>query len=226
MKAHLNYLKYVLRHKWFVFQACLKLGVPLLIAIFHDWDKFLPDEWFPYVHTFYAPNGSKQYKESTAFAYAWMLHQHRNKHHWQYWLKLHIPTPETDAMLPESDYLMWDRGELQRIVMRNSGNHEWLELQDIYPKDWITVTADPMPDVYRREMLADWRGAGKALGFPDTTNWYFNNRDKMKLHPDTRKWIEDQLGYEDYLDMIQAVTNNVSPEEVKRQRLLRVAKTL
>jgi hypothetical protein len=52
----------------------------------------------------------------------------------------------------------------------------------------------PMPDKYRREMLADWRGAGMALGKPDTAGWYQANKDKMHLHPDTRAWIEQQLG--------------------------------
>jgi hypothetical protein len=52
-----------------------------------------------------------------------------------------------------------------------------------------------MPDKYRREMLADWRGAGRALGKPDTQAWYAANRDKMKLHPETRAWIEQQLGF-------------------------------
>lgn len=52
----------------------------------------------------------------------------------------------------------------------------------------------PMPDKYRREMLADWRGAGMALGKPDTKAWYLANKDKMHLHPETRAWIEQQLG--------------------------------
>lgn len=170
IKRHWKYLSYVMRHKWFVFQACLELRVPLFIAIFHDWDKFMPDEWIPYVNAFYDKNGNKQYKEFPAFSVAWNAHQKRNKHHWQYWL------------------LTWDRGETEPL---------------------------PMPDVYRREMLADWRGAGKALGFPNTIEWYAKNHDKMKLHPETRKWIEDQLHFEDF---IEAVTNNISVEEVQRQR--------
>ena len=84
MRRHWQYLKYVLRHKWFVFQAGLKIGVPIFILIFHDWDKFLPDEWFPYARTFYKSNGEKHYENSIEFARAWMKHQHRNKHHWQY----------------------------------------------------------------------------------------------------------------------------------------------
>jgi hypothetical protein len=53
----------------------------------------------------------------------------------------------------------------------------------------------PMPDRYRREMLADWRGAGRAIsGKDDTLAWYMKNRKRLMLHPDTRNWIEWQLG--------------------------------
>jgi len=172
MRAHLFYLKYVLRHKWHVFWACIDMGVPLLIALFHDWDKFLPDEWFAYVHTFYAPDGTKQYKESTDFARAWMLHQHRNKHHWQYWLVVCIPSHNTAISLPETDYLVWDRGNAQRIVKRNSGSSEWYELQDPFPSDYVIIDPHtPMPDVYLREMLAALIGAGKELGFSKSREW-------------------------------------------------------
>jgi hypothetical protein len=161
MMRHWQYLKYVLRHKWFVFEECLKLGVPLWIAIFHDWDKFLPDEWMPYARFFYNADGSKvQRRDSTgyykptdtgdhAFDYAWLLHQKRNKHHWQWWC---------------------------------------------LPEDSGTFKVLPMPEVYCKEMLADWRGAGRAQGTPDTVAWYIANKDKMHLHPYTRQWIELQLG--------------------------------
>ncbi len=186
------YLKYVLRHKWFVFVNCIKLGVPIWIAIAHDWDKFLPDEWLPYARCFYATDGSKQYVESVDFAHAWMLHQHRNKHHWQYWLWIQMDSQNCAIELRKTDYLVWDRGNAQRVVKRNSGPNDWLELQEPYPGD-SACCPDPMPDVYRREMLADWRGAGMALGFPDTLGWYTKNRDNLKLHPETRAWIEAQL---------------------------------
>ncbi len=162
MKAHFAYLKYVLRHKWFVLLAGLDLGVPLLMLIFHDWDKFLPDEWFPYVRYFYNPDGTKAdrrdkngyYDAARAldehFNFAWLLHQKRNKHHWQWWI------------LPLDD-----------------GGFKTL----------------PMPNVYRREMLADWRGAGRALGFPKTWEWYEKNKDKMQLDEATRIWIEIEIGF-------------------------------
>ena len=62
------------------------------------------------------------------------------------------------------------------------------------PKDDGGVEILPMPDKYRKEMLADWRGAGRAQGYGDNTNeWYKVNRNKMQLHPETRAWIEYQL---------------------------------
>jgi hypothetical protein len=189
MRRYLVYLRAVLRHKRFVFEECLKLGVPFWIALLHDWDKFLPDEFIPYARCFYKPDGSSQYVESTAFAGAWMLHQHRNKHHWQYWLKTcNIPLPETNV-------LVWDRGNSSLVVGYN-----------VYDWDDVVSVREPMPDVYRREMLADWRGAGRAYwneekeGRPwspdETKTWYLERRDMFTrfLHPETRAWVDMQLG--------------------------------
>jgi len=53
----------------------------------------------------------------------------------------------------------------------------------------------PMPDRYRKEMLADWRGAGRAYGNQDTVGWYVKNRDQIQLDGITRDWIEIQLGW-------------------------------
>lgn len=186
IRRHLAYLKYVLRHKWFVFQECRKLDVPLWIAVVHDWDKFLPDEWFPYARTFYKSDGSKQYVESPEFARAWALHQKRNRHHWQYWLSVGF------SRIRNSDrYMVWDRGTLSAIERDGKG---WREIP--LATERCDVFAEPMPDRDRREMLADWRGAGRAImgDKSDTREWYLKNAKNMILHPDTRRWIEDQLG--------------------------------
>jgi len=52
----------------------------------------------------------------------------------------------------------------------------------------------PIPDRYRRELLADWIGAGKAYRGPGAAEYYEKNRHKIYLHPETRRWLEDQLG--------------------------------
>jgi len=157
---HLQYLSYMLRHKWFVFLECCKLGIPLL-GIIHDWSKFLPSEWLPYADYFYG-KGKKGIKEDKdeisyyktentndfSFNFAWLLHQKRNKHHWQWWI------------------LQEDNGG--KVVF-------------------------PMPLKYRKEMLADWKGTGRAQGAPNTSAWYRNNRHKMLLDEQTRQWIEKAL---------------------------------
>jgi hypothetical protein len=99
VKRHWLYFKYVLAHKWWVFRACRHFKVPLLQALVHDWHKFLPSEWFPYVRTFYLEDGTKRYVETEEFAYAWNLHQKRARHHWQFWL------------------ITWDRGSTTPLEM-------------------------------------------------------------------------------------------------------------
>lgn len=153
MKAHYQYLRYVLRHKWYVFNACLHYRI-LWRGIKHDWTKFLPVEWFPYVRFFYGDNSSREDYDPASgespldFEMAWNHHQKHNDHHWQYWIRL------------------GDDGTTRLL---------------------------PMPDKARREMVADWIGAGLALGKPRIWEWYEANKHKMQLHPDTRAWVEGQM---------------------------------
>ena len=74
-----KYLKYVIRHKWFVFLECC---------------KFRPSEFIPYARYFYGnyPDYWEKIKGlctqdiKQRFDKAWLLHIHRNPHHWQYWI--------------------------------------------------------------------------------------------------------------------------------------------
>ena len=176
MVKHLKYLSYVMRHKWFVFVECCKLGIPF-VGIVHDISKLRPSEWFPYTETFYGVkikncydcirvlgnqcgvNGSgidlgrcapecKDFATS-AYSLAWLKHQHRNPHHWQHW----ILTQDED----------------EPIILE-------------------------MPIRHRKEMLADWRGAGRAQGFGDNTKaWYEDHKHDMVLGLFTRQWIEKNI---------------------------------
>ena len=169
MKKHWQYLKYIARHKWFVFVAGLRTGAPIWNLLIHDWTKFLPSEWFPYVRQFYGgphkPHAEKSNCEKTyhgdyawktseegvqlAFDIAWLHHQNRNKHHWQYWV------------------LTRDTGETVALIR---------------------------PIRFVREMVADWAGAGRAItGKWDVCGWYAKNKSRMILHSDTRLHVEQLL---------------------------------
>lgn len=87
IKQHLSYLKYVLKHKWFVYIAGRRIGLSFWQSFQHDLSKFRFSEWFAYADTFYNPDGSRKiYAETPEFQKAWLYHQHRNLHHWQSWL--------------------------------------------------------------------------------------------------------------------------------------------
>jgi hypothetical protein len=84
--------------------ACFKVGL-YWQGLMHDLSKFRPSEFFPYANYFYgkpnsyfeavskygcyeaAPWGSlKEDIIQDRFDFAWLLHQKRNPHHWQYWI--------------------------------------------------------------------------------------------------------------------------------------------
>jgi hypothetical protein len=77
---HLRYLRYLIRHKWFVLVAGIKIGAPLWRLLTHDLSKFRPGEWWPYLQQFYGT------PDEARFNVAWLAHQHRNPHHWQHWI--------------------------------------------------------------------------------------------------------------------------------------------
>lgn len=91
---HLRYASYVLRHKWYVGIECFRQGL-YWRGLLHDWHKLLPSEWFPYAEHFHGRRAGTQ-RDSTgyykptdtgdaAFDFAWLLHQKRADHHWQWW---------------------------------------------------------------------------------------------------------------------------------------------
>lgn len=93
---YIKYFCYVLRHKWFVFWVCLRFRL-VWLGIIHDWSKLLPDEFIPYARHFYGKSGIKEGRDESGyykptdtgdldFDFAWLLHQKRNKHHWQWWV--------------------------------------------------------------------------------------------------------------------------------------------
>lgn len=52
------------------------------------------------------------------------------------------------------------------------------------------VEPQPMPYKYILEMVADWRGAGRAFGNNNTKAWYIKNKNKIILHPRTKHAVE------------------------------------
>jgi len=97
-KMYFKYFKYVFRHKYYVMKECFKMGL-YWQGIVHDLSKFLPSEAKAYANFFSGDNENKSLFAGK-FKYAWLYHQKRNKHHWQYWVLLEDVNRETLLKIP------------------------------------------------------------------------------------------------------------------------------
>lgn len=86
MRRNIAYFKYVIKHKWFVLLASIKIGVSIKLALIHDLSKFTSKEWGPYAKTFFDSTGNSRFKKAKGFDLAWSSHFTHNPHHWNYWL--------------------------------------------------------------------------------------------------------------------------------------------
>jgi len=50
-----------------------------------------------------------------------------------------------------------------------------------------------IPEVYCKEMVADWNAMSRARGKSDCMGWYESQRDTIKLHPTSRQLIESLI---------------------------------
>jgi len=102
MGKYWTYFKYIMEHKKNVFLECCKEGM-YWHALVHDNSKLRLSEFIPYAIFFTVKNRvARNYnirdEVDTNFLKGWLLHQKRNKHHWNYWVSINrqnelIPLP-------------------------------------------------------------------------------------------------------------------------------------
>ncbi len=106
------------------------------VEIKHDASKSDPDEYDAYDAYFYGNNRS--YAVVEVFNRAWLLHIHRNPHHWQHWVLIN-DDPDEGELLLEMPYnyiiemicdwwsFSWQKGDLSEIF-------DWYEEHSAYIK--------------------------------------------------------------------------------------------
>jgi len=160
---YLLYLKYLLRHKWFVSIECWKRGLYFL-GLIHDFSKFLPSEFFPYVRFFHGEDATQEARESRYqsinhaqryFQRAWQLHLMRNQHHWQNWMNF--------------------QDEGTRII---------LEMPKKYAVEMVC-------DWIGAGRAQGYYNCNKPM--EEVNAWYKKNKNRIILHPNTRDFIETLL---------------------------------
>ena len=111
----------------------------------HDASKSNPDEYEAYDAYFYVRNKSHAVVE--AFNKAWLLHIHRNPHHWQYWV-LNNDDPDEGEVVLEMPFnyiiemicdwwaFSWQKGDLSEIFSWYDDHQAYIKL---HPKTRQTV---------------------------------------------------------------------------------------
>lgn len=87
-----GHLHTINKHRWKVFQLCLKAHIPLQ-GLTHDLSKYSPVEFFEGVK--YYTNGKHSpivdAKKDLGYSNAWLHHKGKNKHHHEYWYDYSAP---------------------------------------------------------------------------------------------------------------------------------------
>lgn len=112
-------------------------GVEHNIIFAHDQSKSEMDEYEAYDDYFYG--GNRSYAVVEAFRKAWLLHIHRNPHHWQHWILIN-DDPEEGEIILEMPYcyilemicdwwsFSWQKGNLFEIFVWYDEHRDHIKL--------------------------------------------------------------------------------------------------
>ena len=105
---------------------------------FHDMSKNTPDEYTPYDNYFY---GEQTPAIIEAFNRAWLMHIHRNPHHWQYWVLINdepkegtilieMPYPYIIEMICDWWAFSWIKGDLSEMFAWYKDHADYIKLHN------------------------------------------------------------------------------------------------
>lgn len=107
------------------------------ICLNHDHSKNEPDEYEAYDSYFYG--GNRSYGVVQRFNQAWLLHIHRNPHHWQHWVLINddpkngetiieMPINYIIEMICDWWSFSWAKGDLKGIFSWYDEHKEYMKL--------------------------------------------------------------------------------------------------
>lgn len=109
------------------------------IGMAHDESKTQPDEYEAYDAYFYG--GNRSYDVVQAFNKAWLMHIHRNPHHWQHWVLLNDEPDEGEVLIQMPyNYIVemicdwwafsWAKGDLTEIFKWYEAHKDHIKLHE------------------------------------------------------------------------------------------------
>lgn len=105
----------------------------------HDVSKTEMDEYIAYDRYFYGGPSGRSYGAVKEFNYAWLRHQNRNGHHWQFWnliqddpnegiIALDIPFNYLLEMVMDWWSFSWSKGDLTEIFNWYDKHKDYMKL--------------------------------------------------------------------------------------------------
>ena len=107
---------------------------------FHDKSKYEPDEYEAYDAYFYG--GNRSYEVVEQFNRAWLMHIHKNPHHWQHWILINDDPDKGEIILDMPDvYIIemicdwwsfsWKQGKLDEIFKWYDEHKKYMKLSEL-----------------------------------------------------------------------------------------------
>lgn len=109
------------------------------IGFGHDHSKKEPDEYDAYDAYFYG--GNRSYAVVQDFRRAWLMHIHRNPHHWQHWILINDDPGEGEIVMDMPyNYIVemicdwwafsWNKGKLTEIFVWYDEHKKYMKFSD------------------------------------------------------------------------------------------------
>ena len=129
----------------------------------HDASKTNPDEYNAYDAYFYG--GNRSFEVVDQFNRAWLLHIHRNPHHWQYWILRNDNPDEGEILIDMPDcYIIemicdwwsfsWKQENLYEIFKWYEERKDYIKLSD-YTRKKVEDILNKMHIVLDNDKLTD-----------------------------------------------------------------------
>lgn len=140
----------------------------------HDASKSNPDEYEAYDAYFYG--GNRSYAVVQAFQYAWLLHIHRNPHHWQHWVLINDDPDEGEVLLEMPyNYIIemicdwwafsWEKGNLSEIFSWYDDHQAYIKLHPKNPGNSGRYSLESPGPAWIQRPGSPWR-QGPKVGRP------------------------------------------------------------
>lgn len=114
-------------------------GLEHQVCFAHDYSKNDPEEYVAYDRYFYG--GNRSYAVVQDFNYAWLIHIHKNPHHWQYWI-LHNDDPKEGMVVLDMLYnyiiemicdwwaFSWSKGDRREMFKWYDEHKDYMKLSE------------------------------------------------------------------------------------------------